>query len=94
MLFKTCKREASETSGQTVKKINCKKTKFKGRQKLLVQIDNFQINKSGLKTVGLRRMLERNMQQCGDYIAREKDKQTNAQFLKVKKKTIGKINEK
>ena len=56
------------------------------RQKLLVQIDNFQFNEGRAnKTIGLRRMLETNMLECGKYIHCEKDKKTNSKFNKKTK---------
>ena len=54
------------------------KIKFEGkRQKLLVQIANCQINKDRTnKTIDLRRMLERNMPECPEYMHCETEKKT------------------
>ena len=53
----------------------------------MLQIVNFQFDKGRVsKTIGLRRIFERNMQECGEYKHCKKDK-TNSQFLKNQKKT-------
>ena len=69
-------------------KIYCKQEnilkKCKGkRQKLLVQINNFQFNKGRAnKIIALRRMLESNMLECREYIHCEKDNKKHSKFLK------------
>ena len=85
VLIIICKCETSKTSvpcyveeNQLPKKLNCSKEE---KQKLLVQIDNFQFIKGGAITAKvLRRMLERNMIEYEEQIYCEKEK-TSSQFL-------------